>query len=156
MSRGCARTALKHRLQTIVESRQLPYKGSKGDLKTPTVCEQRSSVNNDGLPDAPSVTVKISKVKQTGDDRLGAVTIITKTYSEDSEQGYRDAENLIEAIEIDLISNPWLDSRYPLVGSWETDIVDDNFPVFFAALTCSVELPSIKCRVGPDGKNIEV
>lgn len=149
--------ALRRRLDLIVEPWKLPFKGGEGDIRTPAVFEQYAPVENDDQPDAPAVIARIGKVKQADDVRSGVVTVIALVYSEDSEQGYRDAENLIEAIETDLITAPWLDEgAYKLVGPWETDISDNKFPVFFATLTCSAELPSVECRVGPDGNNIEV
>jgi hypothetical protein len=152
MSRGCARSALKRRLEGIVEPWKLPFKDGNGALKTPAVYEQYVPVDNDDdTPDAPSVTVTVGKVTQTGDARTGAVGIHALVYAEDSEQGYRDAENLVEAIETAFISDPWLDGgKYKLIGPWETDITAKAFPTHAASLTCSVELPSVTMVKGPD------
>lgn len=164
MSRGHARQALAIRVRTVLEPWKLPYKGHADELRTVAVFEQWAPVDNDNDPDAPCVMVRIGKVTQTGDTRSGVVTLVAWTYAADaedgtatsSEQGYRDAENLIEAIETDLISNPWLDGgRYKLTGPWESDIAADGYPTFASTLTCVVEMPSVECVVRPDGGTLD-
>lgn len=157
MSRGSFRTELARRLEQILEPWTLPYKGAgAGELKAVDVYEQFVAVENDEAPDVPAVVVQIGEVAQDLDgNRVGLVTIVGLTYAKDSEQGIRDAENLIEAIETELISNPWLDSnRYKLIGPWRTAVSGNDFPIFSSTLNCSVEMPAVECLTGPDGWDI--
>lgn len=157
MSRGCVRTALKNRLQEVAESWQLPYKESVDNaLKKPEVYEQFAPVNDDELSIAPCIFASVGKVTQKDGERTGIVTIGALIYAADSEQGYRDSENLVEDIETQLISNPWLGNGGKLTGPWVTDLSESAFPVFQAILTCSVQMPAVECLIGPDGQPLEV
>lgn len=157
MSRGCARTALTKRVQAVLEHWQLPYKGGEDDIRTPAIFEQFVKVENDDLPDAPGVVVQIGEVTQTGEVRTGVVNIIALVYAKDSEQGIRDAENLIEDIETDLVTNPWLDNgAYKLTGPWKTTLSGNDYPVFSAVLTCGLELPAVMTTVGPGGVPLDI
>lgn len=155
MSRGLVRQLLRQRIEAFAGSHKLPYKGGNGELKTPAVYEQFVPVDNDHEPDAPSITVKVDTVTQSDDGRLAKVTLIALVYADDSEQGYRDAENLIEALEVELIANPWLDEgSFKLVGAWETDISDNHMPTFWAVLRCNAEMPALDMVVGPTSDSI--
>jgi hypothetical protein len=147
---------LRRRLETVLEPWELSYKGSEGALRTIAVYEEFVTVENDEEPDAPCVIAHVGEVTQTDDQRTGLLTLIALVYAEDSEQGVRDAENLIEAIETDLIANPWLDERYKLIGPWKTNISGNTFPIFSSTLTCSIEMPAVRCVLGPDGTPLEV
>lgn len=162
MSRGHARTSLKSHVVGLVANWKLPYKGGRdGHLKAPEVYEQRPPEANDDVPDVPCIVVHLGSVRQAQSkegepERVGAVTIVVLTYAEDSEQGYRDAENLVESLELDLITSPWLDGgRYKLEGPWETDVANSSRCVFEASLTCSLVFEPIRTLEGPDRRALE-
>lgn len=161
MSKGDFRTALAERIAEIVEDHKLPYKDGGEGLRAPAVFEQFGPTANEDAAEVPCVIVSVGTVAQSIKDgeetRTAAVKLIVVTYSEDSEQGYRDAETLIEAIEIDLISDPWLGrseagAKYKLTGPWSSDTLATKGPTFGATLDCSGELTLIQCVVGPDGR----
>lgn len=160
MSRGLVRQLLARRLLVFAESHKLPYKGGDGLLRTPNVFEQFVSSENKSdeellSQDVPYITVTLGKVTQTAEGRLGEIGIYAMIYAPDSEQGYRDAENFIEAVEIDLIEDPWLDDgTYQLTGPWETNISGNHLPTFYATLKCNVEMPALDMIVGPDDEAI--
>lgn len=155
MSRGLVRQLLKARIQVFAGDHKLSYKGGGDQLKVPAVYQQFVSVENDEEPDAPSFTVRLNTVRSDDNARLGQVQIIGLVYAEDSEQGYRDAENVIEALELYLRADPWLDKgAYKLTGPWESTISDNYMPTFHATLTCNVEMPEPETVLGPGGDSI--
>jgi hypothetical protein len=169
MSRGDARTALKARIVVIVSEHDLPYRaGHAPDPGEPPmvdpgiVVEQFAPVENDGKAGAPRVFVRVGQSVQKYDATLGRETkqadveILVLTDVGDNEQGYRDAENLIEAVEIDLIANPYIgDGAYQLVGPWTTNVGQWTFPLAYANLTCSVRMTAVQMILGPDGRAME-
>ena len=162
MSRGSARTALKKRVEELTANWKLTFKGARvGEFRAPEVYEQKPPEANDDRPNVPCILVHLGQVKQDRLDsgletRYGDINIVALTWAEDSEQGYRDAENLIEALELDLIAAPWIDhGRYLLIGPWTTDVANAERCVFEASLACQVAFTPVKMLIGPDGSNLE-
>lgn len=159
MSRGDVRHLIKRRIEVFVgedgnESIKLPYKGGGTELRAPAVHEESVSLDNDQEPDAPCFVVKLGPAVQEKDSKTVQVTVDAMVYAADSEQGYRDAENVVEALETYLIADPWLDGRYKLVEPWRTELMGSTATVFGASLSFNVEMPSATAVVGPDGTDL--
>lgn len=155
MSRGLVRTSIAKRIRTITACKTLPDK--RGNTAAIPVYEQFLPVSNDDQIHAPAIVARLERVSQAADGtRTGAVIIAVLAYATDSEQGYRDAENLIEEIQTELITDPWLDGGSAnLTAPWETNIPQEQtFPVFQATLSCGVLMPAIQTLVAPDGSAV--
>jgi hypothetical protein len=163
MSRGCVREAAARRIEQIVAGHKLPFEGAAdGELRAPEVVEQFQPVVNDGEPRAPSVRVEVGLAKQEIVNgrwvKTAQLHIIANCWAEDGEQGYRDAENLVEKIETDLIAKPWLaNGRYRLIDPFISQVPTENtFPVYTASVHCLVEMPPAPELYGPQGEALDI
>lgn len=156
MSRGDVRHLIKRRIEEFIgEDVKLPYRDGGDELRVPAVCEESVSLDNDQEPDAPCFVVKLGPAVQENGTKTIQAIVDAMVYAKDSEQGYRDAENVIEALETYFIADPWLDrGRYKMVEPWRTELMGRTPTVFGSSLSFNVEMPSAAAVVGPDGTDL--
>lgn len=169
------RLAVCERVEVFAAGHELPYKEATHahPLRVPKVFPQLPPAENDDESDVPCFVVRIGDDTEAespdGDVSVvtADVTIEAFTFCKDSEQGYRDAENLIEALKIDLRQSPWVDirtedlglrtesgARYRLFGPWKISVADTIPTIFKASLACSIEGPGLVIVSGPGGESI--
>ncbi|MCE5199901.1 MAG: hypothetical protein ABFD54_15040 [Armatimonadota bacterium] len=160
MSRGSARSAIRRRIETIVAGHKMPSRDSVSatDVKDIRVFEQFPSLANDGTPRIPGAIVALHDDSEDDDVEtyLVPVTVAIATYAIDTESGFADPENLVEAIKIDLKSKPYCES-FKLKGPWQIGVMRDAKGVVFqSTLSFNVELLATQATTGPNGETMGV
>lgn len=151
MSIALVRDAMKRRVEALVAGRQF-YTPDK-TVRVPAVHRQFAPTENDGIADPPCVIVRVNGWKQRNGVRTATLTVVVVMFDDRDEQGYQAVENLLEQIELDVISNPWLDGgAYHLVEPFECKTAGMTDSYFGGTFECDVEIPAILENVGPDGK----
>lgn len=160
MTRSEARKAIAEKVAVHLASKMLPNRDNT--LVEIPVMEQYAPVDLDAIEVVPGALVMLGDSVQTtgaqGQVRTAPFSILFVTYAEDSEQGFRDAENLMEQVRLDFVAEPWAKqvddgSIFKLLGPW-TDRLVGKGPTFGAQFEGVVEIPAAEAIVGPGGEAI--
>ncbi len=159
MSRGHARENLINRIRAIIERNKWLFPFDETNvLRAIEVRSQYSPEANTGLSNAPEITVKLlaDKEEDFADNSVCKVLLTATLYAPDSEQGFRDGENILEAIKIDLKSSPFLNDGYKMIGPWVLS-PDEVYtrPTCRTFLAFDLHMPAIQFVTGPDGQPLE-
>lgn len=136
-------TALKKRIEEILDGMQLSSQEER--LKKIPVYEQhlpkksKSQTRGPETTHYPCVIVYLDE----GESGQTKVLFIVATYDhKDDNHGYKDAMNIVEKVNQDLIRNPLVDEKFQLQGEPKWRYNDqDNHPYYFAWIESDWEIP---------------
>lgn len=96
-------------------------------------------------PDFPYVIVRFLEDNDTDDSNIAQIRIIAGTYSQDEENGWRDALNVATRVKQHLLAHPCFDSAFRVMRPIRTELPEEQpFPEWVAMLTIHVQLPQVR------------
>jgi len=96
-------------------------------------------------PDFPWVIVRYIEDDDTEESNMATVKIMAGTYSEDPQNGWRDALNVITRIKQELLKHPTVKERFRIEKPIKTELPEEQpYPEWVAWMTFQVEMPQIE------------
>lgn len=121
----------------------------KGVRKAPQVIsgflKEKKPGQNQDPPDFPFVIVRYIEDTDRDDGNIAIVRIIAGTYSEDEQDGWRDALNVVTRIKEELLEKRFIGKAFKVEYPIKTELPEDQpYPEWAAFLTLNISIPHVQ------------